>query len=231
MNTDLSLRTAAVPDLRRTAGLLVKRTFDIAVAATLLLLFSPVLAVVVLVVLGGLGSPVFFRQWRPGLRGKPFLLYKFRTMKVGDGSDGERLTRLGSFLRSASLDELPQLWNVFRGDMSLVGPRPLLMEYLPRYSPDQARRHEMRPGVTGWAQVHGRNTVGWTDRFRMDVWYVDHWSLLLDFRILLMTVGRVVSRSGVRAPGAATMTQFLGNAPSAPETLLMERAGDPFPLV
>jgi len=223
MNTDVPLR--ATPDLatpvplprvRARSGLLVKRALDVVVAFTVLLIFSPILLIVGLLVLARLGVPVFFRQWRPGLRGKPFLLYKFRTMKLGPGTDGDRMTRLGNLLRSTSLDELPQLWNVLRGDMSLVGPRPLMMEYLPRYSREQARRHDMKPGITGWAQVNGRNTVDWDERFRMDVWYIDHWSLALDFKILLRTVGRVLSRSGVSAPGAATMTEFLGSSPTEP---------------
>jgi lipopolysaccharide/colanic/teichoic acid biosynthesis glycosyltransferase len=202
----------------RAIGLGCKRAFDIAVSAALLLLFLPVIAGVALVVRIGLGSPVLFRQQRPGLGGRPFTLFKFRTMKTGSGSDGARLTGLGSKIRSCSLDELPQLWNVFIGDMSLVGPRPLLMQYLPRYSPQQARRHEMKPGITGWAQVNGRNTVGWQERFRMDVWYVDHWSPLLDLKILFMTAGRVLRRSGVTAPGEATMTEFMGDpAPRSPE--------------
>ncbi|HLY75205.1 MAG TPA: sugar transferase [Planctomycetota bacterium] len=183
---------------------------DVAVSAVLLILLSPVLLIVAGLVLAGLGAPVLFRQWRPGRDGRPFTLFKFRTMTIGPRSDGERMTRLGSFLRSASLDELPQLWNVLRGDMSLVGPRPLLMEYLPRYSLQQARRHEMKPGITGWAQVNGRNTVCWDERFRLDVWYIDHWSLGLDFKILLLTIGRVLRRSGVKAPGEVTMTEFLG---------------------
>ena len=225
MNTDFPLRTSMAPALtvRTSPGLLLKRAFDIVVSALMLVLLLPILLIVAVAVRIGLGSPIWFRQWRPGLAGKPFLLYKFRTMKPEGSSDDERLTRLGSFLRSASLDELPQLWNVLRGDMSLVGPRPLMMEYLPRYSREQARRHEMRPGITGWAQVNGRNTLDWSERFRMDVWYIDHWSPLLDFKILLRTVGRVLSRSGITAPGSATMTEFLGNAPPP------ERVGGPFP--
>jgi len=222
MNTDTSLAPSVRapegvrpdPVRRRPWTLALKRILDVSVALVLLILFSPVLLIVAGLVLVGLGTPILFRQWRPGLRGKPFVLYKFRTMKAGTLSDAERMTRLGGFLRSASLDELPQLWNVLRGDMSLVGPRPLMMEYLPRYSPEQARRHEQRPGITGWAQVNGRNTVGWDERFRMDVWYIDHWSMTLDFKILLLTVKRVLSRSGVRAPGEATMTEFLGSTAS-----------------
>ena len=200
---------------RRGSAMILKRLLDVAVSAVLLMLLSPVLLIVAGLVLAGLGAPVLFRQWRPGLGGRPFILFKFRTMTIDPRSDGERMTRLGSFLRSASLDELPQLWNVLRGDMSLVGPRPLLMEYLPRYSPLQARRHEMEPGITGWAQVNGRNTVSWDERFRMDVWYIDHWSIGLDLKILLLTVGRVLRRSGVRAPGEVTMTEFLGTSAQA----------------
>lgn len=207
----------AMAGRRHAVGLFVKRAFDVAVSASLLILFSPILAVTALVVRIGLGSPILFRQARPGLGGRPFILNKFRTMKTGPGSDGERLTALGKKIRSCSLDELPQLWNVLAGDMSLVGPRPLLMQYLSRYSPEQARRHEMKPGITGWAQVNGRNTVGWKERFRMDVWYVDHWSLALDLKILFMTAGRVLRRSGVTAPGEATMTEFMGDAPAKPD--------------
>ncbi|HZE97720.1 MAG TPA: sugar transferase [Planctomycetota bacterium] len=197
--------------LGRRIGLAVKRGMDIAVSVLLLVLLSPVLLVASLLVLAGLGRPIFFRQRRPGLYGRPFNLCKFRTMRAGDLPDTDRTTRLGNFIRSCSLDELPQLWNVLRGDMSLVGPRPLLMQYLPRYSPEQARRHEMRPGMTGWAQVNGRNRVAWNERFRLDVWYVDRWSLPLDFKILILTGARVLSRSGIREPGEATMSEFMGN--------------------
>ena len=155
-----------------------------------------------------LGRPVFFRQPRPGLHGRPFALVKFRTMRAGTGSDAERLTRFGRFLRTTSLDELPELWNVLRGDMSLVGPRPLLMQYLERYTPEQARRHEMKPGITGWAQVNGRNALTWDERFALDVWYVDHWSLALDLRILARTLGAILRRKGITAPGSATMPEF-----------------------
>lgn len=163
-----------------------------------------------------IGSPVLFRQVRPGINGKPFEMIKFRTMLDAvdvDGNilpDSARLTRFGNFLRSTSLDELPELWNVLRGDMSLVGPRPLLMEYLPLYSPEQARRHDVRPGVTGWAQINGRNAISWEDKFKLDVWYVDNQSLWLDIRILLLTVKKVVVRDGISADGEATMTRFYG---------------------
>lgn len=224
MNTDF-LRPApparaavvgAPPRRRRAIGMLLKRLIDVAASAVLLILLSPLLLLVAVLIRLGLGKPVLFRQQRPGLNGKPFFLLKFRTMKSGEGSDAARLTRLGSLIRSCSLDELPQLWNVLRGDMSLIGPRPLLMQYLGRYSPEQARRHEMKPGITGWAQVHGRNFLDWPERFRLDVWYVDHWSPGLDFRILLITVGKVLSRSGIRAPGEATMTEFMGNSGDDP---------------
>ena len=164
-------------------------------------------------------SPVFFTQMRPGLQGKPFLMVKFRTMTDARGPDGallpdaDRLTPFGRFLRATSLDELPELWNVLKGDMSLVGPRPLLMEYLPLYSPGQARRHEVRPGITGWAQVNGRNAIGWEDKFTLDVWYVDHRSLWLDIKILWLTVKKVLVREGISADGEATMGRFTGSKP------------------
>ena len=166
-----------------------------------------------------LGSPVLFRQVRPGLYGRPFMMVKFRTMTDERGADGallpdaQRLTAFGHFLRASSLDELPELWNVLRGEMSLVGPRPLLMEYLPLYSPAQARRHDVRPGITGWAQVNGRNAVSWDERFALDVWYVEHCSLWLDLRILWLTVRKVLVREGISAQGEATMPRFTGNKP------------------
>ena len=166
-----------------------------------------------------LGSPVFFRQLRPGMNGKPFEMVKFRTMTDERGADGEllpdavRLTPFGRFLRASSLDELPELWNVLKGDMSLVGPRPLLMEYLPLYSPEQARRHEVRPGVTGWAQVNGRNALSWEDKFRLDLWYVNNQSLSLDIRILWLTIRKVLVREGISAAGEATMSKFTGSKP------------------
>jgi lipopolysaccharide/colanic/teichoic acid biosynthesis glycosyltransferase len=192
----------------------LKRALDVAASAAALLALSPVLAAVALAVAVGMGRPVLFVQVRPGLRGRPFRIYKFRTMRDAAGPDGrpladaERLTPFGRFLRASSLDELPELWNVLRGDMSLVGPRPLLMEYLPLYSPRQARRMEVRPGITGWAQVNGRNAAGWAERFEMDVWYVDHRSLRLDLRILLLTLLRVAGRQGVSQEGHATVEYF-----------------------
>ena len=196
----------------------MKRLFDITAAlAALLLLCLPLLALTLLV-RRKLGSPVFFTQMRPGLQGKPFLMVKFRTMTDARGPDGallpdaDRLTPFGRFLRATSLDELPELWNVLKGDMSLVGPRPLLMEYLPLYSPEQARRHAVRPGVTGWAQVNGRNTLSWDDKFKLDVWYVDHRSLWLDLKILWLTVRKVLVREGISAAGEATMGKFTGSS-------------------
>ena len=182
----------------------------------LLTLALPLL-VLVWLVRRKLGRPIFFRQVRPGLHGKPFEMVKFRTMTSEHGPDGQllpdamRLTPFGSFLRATSLDELPELWNVLKGDMSLVGPRPLLMEYLPLYTPEQARRHEVRPGITGWAQVNGRNAISWADKFALDVWYVDHRSLWLDVRILWLTVRKVVVRDGISAHGDATMPKFEGS--------------------
>lgn len=193
-----------------------KRLFDLAVAVPALVVLAPVVLVVAVLVRVLMGSPVLFRQCRPGRAGRPFELVKFRTMRPAEAGspagDADRLTPLGRLLRSSSLDELPSLVNVVRGDMSLVGPRPLLMRYLGRYSPEQARRHEVRPGVTGWAQVNGRNAVGWEDRFRLDVWYVDHVGFLLDVRIVLLTVIRVLRREGVAAAGHATMPEFEGRA-------------------
>jgi len=194
----------------------IKRVFDILVASFVLLSGAPVLLLIGLAVRLKLGTPILFQQMRPGLCGRPFILYKFRTMRdavAPDGtllSDAERLTRFGRFLRSTSLDELPELWNVLRGDMSLVGPRPLLMQYLDRYTPEQMRRHEVLPGVTGWAQVNGRNAIDWEQRFQLDVWYVDHWSLWLDLRIILLTMKKIVTREGITAEGHAVMPEFMG---------------------
>jgi len=196
---------------------MLKRLFDVIAAFTGLVLLSPVILIVAWQVCRKLGSPVLFRQTRPGLNGKPFEMIKFRTMKDALDAEGnplpdsDRLTAFGQFLRSSSLDELPELWNVLKGDMSLVGPRPLLMEYLPLYSPEQYRRHELRPGVTGWAQVNGRNTLGWEDKFALDVWYVDNRSLWLDIKILFLTVKKVVVRDGISAEGEATMKKFMGD--------------------
>ena len=195
----------------------MKRTFDFLVALCALIVLSPVLLVVSVWVAVALGRPVLFRQVRPGKDGKPFRMCKFRSMTDGRDKDGnllpdsERLTRFGKFLRSSSLDELPGLWNVLKGDMSLVGPRPLLMAYLPLYSPEQSRRHEVRPGITGWAQVNGRNAISWDDKFRLDVWYVDNQSFWLDIRILLLTVKKVFARDGISAAGEATMPAFTGS--------------------
>ena len=195
----------------------MKRLFDcVAALLALLLLALPLLALVWLI-RRKLGSPVLFRQVRPGLHGKPFTMVKFRTMTDERGPDGallpdaQRMTPFGRFLRSSSLDELPELWNVLRGEMSLVGPRPLLMEYLPLYTPQQARRHEVRPGITGWAQVNGRNAISWQDKFALDVWYVDHRSMWLDLKILWLTVRKVLVRDGISAAGEATMTRFEGD--------------------
>nr|WP_281404418.1 sugar transferase [Pyxidicoccus fallax] len=196
---------------------MVKKCVDRVAAATGLLVLAPVMAVTALAVRVSMGRPVFFRQQRPGLGGRTFQLVKFRTMLDARDKDGrplpdaQRLTRTGKFLRSASLDELPQLWNVLRGDMSLVGPRPLLIEYLSRYSPEQARRHDVLPGITGWAQVNGRNALDWPERFKLDVWYVDNWSLWLDAKILGMTVLRVLQRQGISPKGRALMYPFMGN--------------------
>jgi lipopolysaccharide/colanic/teichoic acid biosynthesis glycosyltransferase len=195
----------------------VKRLLDLLGASLGLLLLSPLLLALALAVRLRMGKPVLFRQLRPGLHGRLFLLMKFRTMRDArkpDGtplSDSERLTALGRWMRKWSLDELPELFNILKGEMSLVGPRPLLPQYLDRYTPEQARRHDVIPGLTGWAQVNGRNAISWEDKFRLDVWYVDHRSFLLDLRILAMTAGRVVGRGGVNAPGEATMPEFMGS--------------------
>jgi lipopolysaccharide/colanic/teichoic acid biosynthesis glycosyltransferase len=196
---------------------MVKRIVDLCVATLVLLCSAPLLLLVALAVRTTLGSPVLFRQQRPGLHGRPFMMMKFRTMRENMDSNGhllpdaERLTPLGSLLRSTSLDELPELMNVLRGEMSIVGPRPLLMEYLDLYTPEQARRHEVRPGVTGWAQVNGRNSVSWEERFQLDVWYVEHQSLRLDLQIMLRTFTLVLRRTGVNAHGEATMSPFKGH--------------------
>jgi len=190
-----------------------KRLLDLAIVLPGLALAAPLLLLLAFSVRLALGPGVIFRQQRPGLYGTPFNILKFRTMRHGPGTDAERLTPFGRFLRSTSLDELPELLNVLKGDMSLVGPRPLLMQYLPRYSREQARRHEVPPGITGWAQVHGRNGLTWEERFKLDVWYVDHRSLALDLRILARTVGQVLRRQDINAQGQATMSEFLGRPP------------------
>jgi lipopolysaccharide/colanic/teichoic acid biosynthesis glycosyltransferase len=206
-----------IDDIRRHAAQsVVKRLFDIAVSGLALIVLSPVMAIVAIAVRRELGRPVLFRQLRPGLHCKPFELIKFRTMHDDEDPHGEplpdalRMTRSGSFLRSTSLDELPELWNVLKGEMSLVGPRPLLMDYLPLYSPSQLRRHEVRPGVTGLAQVSGRNALSWEERFALDVWYVDNRSFWLDLKILVRTVAKVLQREGINAADSATMEKFGG---------------------
>jgi len=196
---------------------ILKRIFDGAVVLLALPIWLPLLAVLALIVRIKLGSPVFFRQKRPGKKGVVFELLKLRTMtNARDAagrllSDDQRLTAFGRWLRSTSLDELPELWNVLKGDMSLVGPRPLLIQYLDRYTPEQARRHDVAPGITGWAQIHGRNAISWDDKFKLDVWYVDHWSLGLDIQILIRTLVKVIRREGISAAGEATMPEFMGN--------------------
>jgi lipopolysaccharide/colanic/teichoic acid biosynthesis glycosyltransferase len=195
----------------------MKRLIDIVAALVLLAVLSPVMLALAIGVRLDVGSPLLFRQVRPGLHGHPFTLYKFRTMRgaatgeAGVHTDAERLTGFGRWLRATSLDELPELWNVLRGDMSLVGPRPLLMRYLPLYTAEQMRRHDVRPGVTGWAQVNGRNALSWEDKFALDVWYVDHRSLLLDLKILARTVAAVFRREGISYENSATMPEFTGS--------------------
>lgn len=194
-----------------------KRFFDTVAAVAGLIVLSPVIAIVAYLIRKRLGSPILFRQVRPGLDGKPFEMVKFRTMLDAlDASgnplpDSERMTDFGRFLRSSSLDELPELWNVIKGDMSLVGPRPLLMEYLPLYDEQQVRRHEARPGVTGWAQINGRNALSWEEKFKLDVWYVDNQSLWLDLKIIFLTIKKVLIRDGISAEGEVTMTRFTGS--------------------
>ena len=195
----------------------MKRFFDFVIALFVLIALLPIIAIVAWQIRRKLGSPVLFRQIRPGLQDKPFEMVKFRTMRDtvdANGNplpDSERMTPFGRFLRSTSLDELPELWNVLKGDMSLVGPRPLLMEYLPLYSPEQARRHEVRPGITGWAQVNGRNAISWEEKFTLDIWYVDNQSLWLDVKILYLTLKAVLQRKGISAVGEATMSKFTGS--------------------
>ncbi len=194
----------------------MKRLFDFFAALIALIVFSPILFVVAVLVRRKLGSPVLFSQIRPGLNGKPFRMVKFRTMldandeKGNPLPDDQRLTKFGGFLRSTSLDELPELWNVLKGDMSLVGPRPLLMEYLPLYTPQQAKRHDVRPGVTGWAQINGRNAISWNEKFKLDTWYVEHRTMSLDLKIILLTIKKVLIRDGISAEGEVTMSKFTG---------------------
>jgi sugar transferase EpsL len=200
-----------------------KRLLDLVLTVPGLVLLSPALALIAVLVRIYHGSPVFFHQLRPGYRGKPFELTKFRTMSEARDAQGrllpdaQRMTGLGRFLRSTSLDELPELFHVLSGQMSLVGPRPLLMQYLERYSPEQKRRHNVLPGITGWAQINGRNALTWEDKFDLDVWYVDHWSLGLDVKILLLTLWKVVRREGISQPGHATAEEFMGNGKNSPQ--------------
>ncbi len=200
--------------------MLLKRVIDVTAATILLAGLSPLLLAVAVIVRLKMGSPVLFRQQRPGLHGVLFEMFKFRTMSDSLDAQGrplpdeKRLTRLGRFLRGSSLDELPELLNVLRGEMSLVGPRPLLVEYLDRYTPEQARRHDVRPGITGWAQVNGRNALSWESKFELDVWYVDNWSLWLDWKILCLTLITVLKRDGIQAANHATMPKFVGNRES-----------------
>ncbi|WLG58600.1 sugar transferase [Pseudomonas extremorientalis] len=196
---------------------MIKRGFDLFAALLGLILLSPVIALIAWNIRKKLGSPVLFRQVRPGRNGKPFEMIKFRTMRDAHDANGEplpdaqRMTAFGSFLRSSSLDELPELWNVVKGDMSLVGPRPLLMEYLPLYSAEQYRRHEVRPGVSGWAQVNGRNAIEWEEKFKLDTWYVDNQSFWLDMKVIFLTVKKVLVRDGISAEGEATASKFTGS--------------------
>ncbi|MFY3743832.1 sugar transferase [Anaeromyxobacter sp. Red801] len=195
-----------------------KRVVDVVTSAAFLAVCAPLVAVLAVMVRWTMGAPVLFRQERPGLRGRRFQVLKFRTMRNALDAHGRplpdeaRLTRVGRFLRATSLDELPQIWNVLRGDMSLVGPRPLLVQYLDRYTPEQARRHEVKPGITGWAQVNGRNAISWEEKFALDVWYVDNWSFWLDLRILARTALKVVRRDGIAQQGHVTMPEFMGSA-------------------
>lgn len=207
MNTD---------DNNRKLQRLIKKIGDRVVSAVALLLFSPLLLLIAIAIYIRMGSPIFFTQPRPGKDGCIFTFYKFRTMtddRDPDGNllpDGQRLTAFGQFLRRTSLDELPQLWNVLKGDMSFVGPRPLIVKYLPRYTPEQARRHEVKPGITGWVQVNGRNTLSWEEKFKLDLWYVDRWSLWLDLQILFLTVVKVLQQEGISQEGYATAEEFKG---------------------
>lgn len=196
--------------------IMLKRTFDIFAAFFGLIVLSPIMIFLAWKIRRKLGSPVLFRQVRPGLNGKPFEMVKFRTMRDATDEEGrqlpdnQRMTSFGSFLRSSSLDELPELWNVLKGEMSLVGPRPLLMEYLPLYTPEQYRRHDVRPGITGWAQINGRNSLSWEDKFKLDTWYVDNRTMRLDIKIICLTLKKVIVKEGISADGEATMSKFTG---------------------
>ncbi|MFY9387379.1 MAG: sugar transferase [Smithellaceae bacterium] len=195
-----------------------KRLLDLVLTVPALIILSPLLIVLGFLVRLKLGSPVLFRQMRPGLNEKPFVMLKFRTMSDARDEHGEllpdaqRLTRFGVFLRKSSIDELPEIINVLKGDMSLVGPRPLLMQYLDRYTPEQARRHEVKPGITGWAQIHGRNALTWEEKFKLDVWYVDNWGIWLDIKIIIITLWKVLKREGINHPGMTTMSEFKGES-------------------
>ena len=197
----------------------MKRLFDLALSIPAFFSLTPLMLIIGFFVRMRIGTPVLFKQGRPGLHGKPFTIYKFRTMTDKRDKDwnllldGDRLTRLGRFLRKTSLDELPELFNVIKGDMSIVGPRPLLMQYLDRYTPEQARRHEVKPGITGWAQVNGRNAITWEDKFKLDLWYVDHQSFKLDLKIIGLTVWKILKREGINQPGQTTMQEFMGSNP------------------
>jgi sugar transferase EpsL len=196
---------------------LAKRILDLALTVPGIVIIAPLFLLVSVLVRIYHGTPIIFRQLRPGYKSKPFWVYKFRTMTNAHDAqnnllpDEQRITRLGAFLRSTSLDELPELWNVLRGEMSWVGPRPLLIQYLERYSPEQARRHEVLPGITGWAQINGRNALTWPEKFSLDVWYVDHWSFWLDIKIILLSIVKVIRREGINQPGQATAEEFMGN--------------------
>ena len=215
--TIIIMNAKGAVDVKRKAYQIIKRSFDLIVSVSGLILLSPLLLILAVLVRINLGAPILFRQERPGLNEKIFMLYKFRSMKNAADDKGNllpdeaRLSKFGKILRASSLDELPELFNVLKGEMSLVGPRPLLVKYLALYSPEQRRRHEVLPGITGWAQVNGRNAVDWEERFRMDVWYVDHRSLLLDQKILLMTVKKVFIHEGISAKNQATMEEFKGS--------------------
>jgi lipopolysaccharide/colanic/teichoic acid biosynthesis glycosyltransferase len=195
----------------------LKRIIDIIGSLIGLVVASPIIVVISIIIYITMGRPIFFKQVRPGLKGKPFVIYKFRTMldlrdeKGNLLPDEKRLTTIGKFLRNTTLDELPEFWNVLKGDMSLVGPRPLLMEYLDRYTPEQARRHNVKPGMTGWAQINGRNAITWEEKFKLDVWYVDNWNILLDLKIIFLTILKVLKREGISAEGHATMPEFMGS--------------------
>lgn len=204
-------------DMKRKAPF-SKRLLDIIISALILMLASPFLLITALVILVSYGPPIFFVHERPGKEGKPFKLIKFRSMRDARDQEGniladaERITRFGQFMRRTSIDELPEFYNVLRGDMSLVGPRPLLMQYLQRYSAEQARRHDVLPGVTGWAQINGRNAISWDDKFKYDLWYIDHWTFWLDIKIIFLTIWKVLKGDGISQPGRATMDEFMGNA-------------------